>query len=111
MKLSVLAVSAFLAIAAKGQGPRLITVPADTLTVRMQLASMQLGKAAFCRNTSLWWGLFGSAFTALAMDRSVKVYDERLAIGLGTVTAAGFFSFQLAGAIHDRRASKALIGQ
>lgn len=83
-------------------------VPDTTLGMRIDLAGVQMGKAAWCRNTSIWWGLFGAAFTGLAMDKSAAVYDERLAMGLGALSAMGFAGFQLSGAIHDRRAARLL---
>lgn len=89
-----------------GQG--IMEVPSDSLTARINLASTEMKKAAWNRNTSIWFAIVGSAFTGLAMDKSAKAYQPDLAFGLGAVTAACFVTFQLNGARHDKRAAIAL---
>ena len=111
MKHTVIVLFLALSFAAKGQQMGIMAVSADTLALRMNIASDHMRKAAFDRNTSMWWALFGGAFTALAMDRSQKAYQPDLAFGIGAATCAGFFSFQLAGAVQDRKAARALHGQ
>jgi hypothetical protein len=86
----------------------LMSVPGDSVTVRLNLASTELKKAAWNRNTSIWFAAIGGIFTGLAMDKSAKAYQPDLAFGLGAVTAACFFTFQLNGARHDKRAAIAL---
>jgi dipeptide/tripeptide permease len=108
MKHTALVLFLVLSFAAKGQQMGIMAVPDDTLATRMNIAGEHMRKAAFDRNTSLWWALFGGAFTALAMDRSQKAYQPNLAFGIGAVTCVGFFSFQLAGAVQDRKAARAL---
>lgn len=108
MKHCVIALFLACSMVAKGQQFDILSVPPDTISTRLNLASEHMRKAAFDRNTSMWWALFGGAFTALAMDRSHKAYQPNVAFGLGAVTCAGFFSFQLAGAVHDRKAARAL---
>ena len=108
MKTTALVLFLAMSVAAKGQQMGIMSVPADTVVVRMNIASEHMRKAAWSRNSSMWWALFGGAFTALAMDRSHKAYQPDLAFGLGAVTCAGFFSFQLAGACQDRKAARAL---
>lgn len=107
MKHTALVLFLALSFAAKGQQPGIMSVRLDTVP-EMKIASDHLRKAAFDRNTSLWWALFGGTFTALAMDRSAKVYQPGLAVGIGAITCAGFFSFQLAGSEQDRKAARAL---
>lgn len=86
----------------------LMSVPMDSITHRLNIASVEMRKAAWSRNTSIWWAVGGSLFTAMAMDKSAKAYDANLALGLGAFTAAGFVTFQLKGAKHDKRASRYL---
>lgn len=85
-----------------------LSVPPDTVVARMNLASAHMEKAAWNRNTSMWFALFGGIFTGLAMDKGAKAYQPDLAFGLGAVTAAGFLTFQLNGSRHDKKAAKAL---
>lgn len=108
MKTVFLSVLLLSSISAKGQQLDLMSVPPDSLGDRLVVASYHMDKAAQCRNTSLWWALIGGCFTTLAMDKSHKVQDPKAAFGLGAATVAGFFSFQLSGAIHDRKAARAL---
>jgi hypothetical protein len=84
-----------------------VVPPMDPVNLRLNMAADQMGKAAWSRNTSGWVLLFGGLFTAIASDRSGK-YDERLPIGLGAITAAGFVTLTIKGSKHDRRASKLL---
>lgn len=108
MKTTAFVLCLVLAFAAKGQQVGIMSVPADTIAARVSVASVQMSKAAWSRNTSMWVAVFGGIFTGLAMDRSAKVYDGTLAFGLGAVTAAGFVTLQLKGSRHDKRAAKAL---
>lgn len=90
-----------------------VAAPADSLDVRaiesrLNSASVEMRKAAWSRNTSVVGAAVGAIFTAMACDKGAKVYNERAAIGLGALTGAWFFTFQLKGAHHDRAASKYL---
>lgn len=93
------------------QTPDILSVPPPEHTQSLSLASSEMRKAAWSRNTSLWWGLFGTALTIAASDRSVKAYDHNLAVGFGLMTVGGFFVFQMKSAGHDKRAAKALFNK
>lgn len=89
--------------AAFGQDLPAVPVEQDPVDLRLELASGQLRKAACSREASLYVGLLGAAGT-LIMVRT----DPTLATWIGGVTVAGFYTLQLKGAGHDRKAGNAL---
>lgn len=77
----------------------------EPVNLRLNMAAEQMGKAAWSRNTSGWVLLFGGLFTAIASDKSVKVYEPNLVYGLGAITATGFVTLTIKGSKHDRKAA------
>ena len=91
-----------------GQG--LPPVPADDVNLRLEMAGAQMRKAGISRNTSIGIAIAGGIFTALASDRSAKVYDQRGAFVIAVATGVGFAAFQYKGSRHDRKAGAILSG-
>ncbi|MCB0771190.1 MAG: hypothetical protein KDC00_12400 [Flavobacteriales bacterium] len=82
--------------------------PDEVIDLRLDRAGEQMGKAAWSRETSIYWALGGGLFAMLAADQSAKAYDHGLAVGLGAITIGGFAFLQIKGAKHDRRAAQLL---
>lgn len=82
--------------------------PVEAIDLRLDMASEQMRKAAWSRETSIYWALGTGLFTMLAADQSAPAYDHNLAVGLGSLCIGGFAVLQIKGARHDRKASRYL---
>lgn len=85
-------------------------VPRDSLEWRLQMAGEQSIKASRSRDTSLAFLLVGGVITTLAADKSANVYNANVPIGMGILTAAGFFTFQYKAIRHERNQGRYLLG-
>lgn len=109
MKTTVIVVAALLAASfCSAQG--LPSAPSGAVDLHLDMAAEHMRKDAWCRETSIYWALGAGSLTAFAADRSVPKYDQKLALGLGLITAAGFATFQIVGARHGRKASRHIAG-
>ena len=83
-------------------------IPPDSINLRLDRAAHHHDRSALFRDISLYIGLFGGAMTAIAIHDDTNRNAGMIA---GALTIGGFYSFQLVGNGHERKAARALRGQ
>lgn len=106
--MKALLLTGFVALSLGVSGQGIPAAPtAEAINLRLEKASVEMRKAAWSRNTSIYWLVAGSAMT-LASHVSNGESGDVVPLAMGGLTFAGFAVFQIKGSGHDRRASVSL---